>query len=189
MVFRHRPEGNDLVARERLDASYRNLDRAIAWVSNADTKALVVLAFQGAVLTGLAAFGEPLRASVENQRTCWLPALLLSGMAVFLAVLCFSLWESFRTLFPDITPRDAQESTGSPFFFATISRMPLEDFNVRMSSLEIRDIEREVVKQTHVVASIATRKFTNLKHAFISLGLELFFLFGVVIVAEIGKQS
>lgn len=176
-------------ADNRLDASYRNLDRAISWITNADNKALVVLAFQGAILAGLAAFGESLRSTIEHQRAPCLPLSILLVLACFLFSFCVSLWQSFRTLFPDITPRDAHEAARSPFFFGTISHMSLGEFSQRIRSLDDNSIEEELIKQTHVVSKIAARKFRNLKSAFVFLGFEVLFLFLALAVAEVGKQG
>jgi len=51
----------------RLEAAYRNLDRSIGWVQNADNKALIVLAFQGAVVAGLAALDQCLAQAVSRR--------------------------------------------------------------------------------------------------------------------------
>jgi hypothetical protein len=173
----------------RVNASYENLNRGISWISNADNKALIGLAFQGAILAGLAAAGDGLRVAIEHQRSECLVIVELVLLGGFTLALSWSLWKFFRSLFPRVTARDRSEAAQSPFFFGTIGAMPLAAFRERMRGLNALAIEEELIKQTHVVADIASRKFRNLQLAYIWLAPELLLLAGSVILAQAGQRG
>lgn len=166
----------------RLDACYRNLERIIVWVGNADTKTLIVLAFQGAIIAVVATTGAAIRRAIGLQPEAWLQILLYGLFTGFGACFCLSLIFAFRAINPDTTPREAEEAKRSPFFFATIAAMSLAEFRDRVRGLDAETIEEELIKQTHVNAGIVTRKFRDMKRTLLWLRLELLFLFVAVLV-------
>ncbi|MDA8218154.1 MAG: DUF5706 domain-containing protein [Dehalococcoidales bacterium] len=160
----------------RMEASYKNIERVVGWIGNADNKALIVLAFQGAIIAGgAAAIGllKPAMAWQPTQVQGILFSLLLGGFAV---AFILSVYNSVRAPNPDVTPREQEEGQGSPFFFGSIAAMSLDDFRARMHRLDVAGIEDELIRQTHVNAGIASRKFGRLRLAIVNLGLELAFL-------------
>lgn len=169
---------------DRLEAAYRNLDRSIGWVQNADNKALIVLAFQGAVVAGLAAAGDPLRTTIEHQRASWQPPTIIVLLIVFTIAFAFSAWKSLRTLLPDATARGV-----SPFFFGSIAGMNEADFRATMRQLDGTHIEEELNRQTFIVSGIADRKFARLRFSIIALAVELGSLLISTALAEIGKAG
>jgi len=180
--------GDDQTRQIRLEASYRNLERAINWIGNADNKALIGLAFQGAILAGLAAAGDALRVQIENQRIGCLPTVELFLLGGFALVLCWSLWKFFHSLFPDVTEREQEESRGSPFFFGTIARMDLDAFRQQMLALDGAGVEQELIKQTHVVAGIVRRKLRDLQAAYFWLAPELALLAIAIVLIEADQK-
>jgi Family of unknown function (DUF5706) len=174
---------------ERLEASYRNLERGILWIGNADNKALIGLTFQGAILAGMAAMGDPLRTAMEQQRSDCLAAVEILLLTGFGAALGWSLWMFFHSLFPDVTLRDKEEAQQSPFVFGTIAAMSLDTFRLHMHALQAESIEEELIPQTYVIADIASRKFRNLRTAYQLFAPELILLAATVILAEACRQA
>lgn len=168
----------------RLDASYRNLDRVITWTANADNKAMIALAFQGAILAALASVADQIRDAFATGWGCALVWVLAVVGIAFIASFAISLYKLFRTIHPDTTPREKGIEQGSPFFFGTITGMPLEMFTARMKALDAAQVQEELIGQTYVISEIAHRKFARLRVANRCLLAELaLLLVAVVIVA------
>lgn len=173
----------------RIDASYENLRRVIAWIGNADNKALIVLGFQGAIVAGVATAAGPLRTFLIGHPTPWPLWPMIALLAAFVVCFCVSLLMAFTTIYPDTKPRERDESRESPFFFGTISTMSLEKFTAKMHALDIAMLEDELIRQTHINAGIATRKFVSVKRASWFLGVELVFLLTSAIVVAATPEN
>lgn len=166
----------------RLEASQKNLEREIAWVGNADNKALIVLALQGAVIAGIATIGPAIRRTIEHQakHSLHLTLYVLFGGFVFcfLSALGFALY----ALAPRTTSTEQKTGRKSPFYFGSIARMSLCEFRDEMRALDAEAIEEHLVRQTHINATIVTRKFQALHRAIRCLGAEFIFLFIAVMI-------
>jgi hypothetical protein len=149
------PDRGGLVPPERLDASYRNLDRLIGWVTNADQKGLIALTLEGILIAGLVASGGTIAAAIERS-----PEFLVKWALIALLV-AFGWCAGMFSL----TPREKEEGKRSPFFFGTIQAMGLDDFAALMRGMGPAEIEWELIRQTHVNAGIVARKFMEVKKA------------------------
>lgn len=157
----------------RLDASYKNLERVSGWISNADNKALIVLTFQAAVVVGVATAADLLRKVATGHSTSWSLWLFYVILVALFVSLLISVFESVLAIHPDITTRDKGKGKPSLFFFGSIAAMTYEQFESQMKSLDAVGIEEELDHQTHINASIASKKFRCLQWATLSLGAEL----------------
>ncbi len=178
-------EPADDVAR-RLDAEYRNLDRAVAWVANADNKALIALSFQGVVVVGLATVAEFVRAEINVQPAAsrsWLTVLLIA----FIVFLVLSIFSAFRALFPIVSLGRPTGGGGSLFFFETVAAMPHDEFAARMRQLDIAGIESELIAQTHANAQVASRKFKRVKAVVIYLTIEVVCLVAATLIVLVTR--
>lgn len=163
----------------RIDANYKNLERVNNWISNSDTKAAVILTFNGILFSYLIT-KTPSVKEIILQRLLDLPSFFLYLIFCAYAVMVgMSIFHAFKVLNPDI-----KERLPSLFFFGTIAEMELEDFKKKMKELNLESIQEELINQTYVNAKIAITKFTNLKHSvqylFLSLGFwasSLIFIF------------
>ena len=173
---RIRAESDDSPAVFRLEASYKNLERVIGWIGNADNKALILLAFQGVILAGAAAVAGFIRMALLRQPTEWLFWGLCVTLVVLASLFVACTCSAVHALHPDVKPRGAKVGQGSPFFFGSIAAMELAAFTAKMRGLDAVAIEGELIKQTHVNAVIVSRKFTWLKRAARLLVAELAFL-------------
>lgn len=157
----------------RLDASYRNLERIAGWITNADNKALILLTFQGAVVAGVAATAGAARVAIDQQPMPALAWVLWGLLGLGLLAFGGSVYTSLRAIVPDITPREREAGHQSPFYFASIAALSLEHFSARMRALDTPAIEKELLRQTHVNAGIALRKFQRVNYSVKWLGVEL----------------
>jgi pycsar effector protein len=164
---------SELAMEDRLEATYRNLDRILQWVAMADNKALIVLTFQGAMVAGVAWIVISLGSTSFHRLAAWQLILLGILLVVFFLFFCVSLLKSFEGIFPSIRPLDKETDRGHQFFFGTIAAMPLEEFKRQMQSLQPGDIEEGLIQLTHINAQIAAKKFECLRAAVRALGLEM----------------
>lgn len=163
----------------KIEANYKNLERVNNWISNSDTKAGVIVAFNGILFTYLIA-KFPLIKVITSQRFLDMGSLCLYLIfIVYFVMLMMSVFRAFRAINPNI-----KEKIPSVFFFYTISQMDLDKFNKKMRELTTESIEEELINQTFVNSKIAATKFINLKdslkYLFISMvfwALSLIFTF------------
>ena len=158
---------------ERLEAAYRNLDRVIQWIGNADSKA-------GALVTAESLlFGLGVATLSAQVHTLFAGGVVerVAAFAFVAAVACFgiSFFRVLAVLAPDVRQREE-----SLFFFGSIAALSRGEFERRAKELAPETIEQELLSQTHINAGIAAQKFRNLRAASItlmlSLGLVLVFL-------------
>lgn len=155
---------------EKIDANYKNLERVNNWISNSDTKAGMILTFNGILCTYLIT-KTPLVKEIILRRGFDLPSFFLYlTFCAYALLLGVSLYHAFRVISPDI-----KERISSLFYFGTIAGMELKDFKKRMKELSQEDIEEELINQTYVNAKITITKFTNLKSSIRYLFLSLAF--------------
>jgi hypothetical protein len=125
-----------------------------------------MFAFEGVMVAGIAASSNAVQGFVTRHASepvvVALYALLSGSTLAFIGFLSFG----FRAVYPDVTPRVLDESEGSPFFFGSIASLPLPEFERRSRALDVESIELALIRQTHVNAAIAGRKFHWLKRAF-----------------------
>ena len=154
----------------KIDANYKNLERVNNWISNSDTKAGMILTFNGILCTYLIT-KIPLVKEIALRRFFDLPSCFLYFIfCAYALMLGLSLCRAFRVINPDI-----KEKIPSLFYFGTITEMKLEDFKKKMKELSQEDIEEELINQTYVNAKITISKFINLKSSIKYLFLSLAF--------------
>ncbi len=172
----------DLAQAQRLETSYKNLERIAGWIGNADNKVLIVLAFQGAIIAGIATTGAGIWQTIQRQAQPWSHYGLAILFWVFVGCIILSLIYAFRAISPTVTHREHKEGRGSPFFYGTIAAMPLDQFRARMRGLDGDAIEEELIQQTHINAGIVCRKFQDTKAAIRFLWWELIFLLAAAVI-------
>lgn len=160
----------------RIEANYKNLERASSWVVNADTKTSFILAFNGVVFAHLMSKAPDIRAILFKQWPAWHSIILLAASAIFLIFFILSIKNCFRAINPSIV-----EQTPSIFYFGTIQSLGLDTFKQKIKSLDEESIEEELINQTYVVSAIAYKKFTSGKRALNHLMVSLLFWVGVLI--------
>lgn len=167
----------------RIEASYRNLDQVIGWIGNADNKALILLAFHGAVIAGGAVIVPAALEPLLEQSSVWMRVFVIGLLVAFGVCFSYSVFRAARAIIPDVTTSEQQIGRHSPFFFGSVAGMTLDDFQTRMCALDPKSVEEELIKNTYVIAGIATRKFRDVKAALYSLLLALAFLVVAIVMA------
>jgi len=167
---------------QRLEASYKNLERIVGWVGNADNKVLIVLAFQGAIIAGIATTGAGIWRTIQHQIGPWWHYALAVIFWVFVCCVALSLICAFRAINPTISHQEHKEGRGSPFFYGTIAAMSPDQFYARMCGLDADAIEEELIRQTHINAGIVCQKFQDTKAAVRFLRWEMMLLLAAAVI-------
>lgn len=181
-ILDQRPPGEPIIEYdEELDAAYRTLDRVLGSIQSADNKALIALTFQGAIVAGLIIVADGLKGAVTHIGP-WEITILVFLLAFF-GCLCVSTLKLFQTISPRVVPPHSSEHVSELFYWAGIANMKREEFQGRMLALTSPQIHEAVTHITYVNANIASAKFTNLRHAFQGLGLQVVLYVIVVVLA------
>lgn len=150
-----------------------NLDRMLGWVTMADNKALIALTFQGAIIAGLAVMADPMRLIVASTTEPWRKWALLLVLLLFLGTFFASIWNLLRTIAPRIARHTGPFHPSDLFFYGSIAEMPLDEFVHRMERVQRPEVHAALLRITHINASIALKKFTNLRTAYWCLGAQM----------------
>jgi hypothetical protein len=151
---------------ERLEANYRNLDRAIGWIASADAKATTILTVNGVLLGFVVSRLSDVIAS-NAKNVAYVP-WAQGSYVVTAALLLVSLWQAVIVFYPIVRP-----PTDSIFFFESIAGMSKEKFGTDMRGLDAAKIEDELIAQTRTVATIVAEKLDHVRCAiwFLLIGL------------------
>lgn len=176
-----RTEESD-VSDPELDASYRTLDRVLGSVQLADNKALIALTFQGGVVAGVALISNSVKSALAGAIGPKEISIIVACVLFFIC-LGWGTLKLFQTISPRIAPPHSSEHVSELFYFGGIATMKREVFAARTRDLDERQIHEAIVTITHVNANIALQKFTNLRHAFQALGLQVILFVVIVMLA------
>ena len=160
----------------RIEANYKNLERASSWVVNADTKASLILAFNGGLFAHLMTKTPEIKTLVIKQGIGVSSSIPLTISGLFILFFILSITNCFRTIRPSL---DAK--TPSIFYFGTIQNLSLNTFKERMKSLDEDGIEDELISQTHIVSTVAYKKFTAVRKALNNMVMSLIFWGGILL--------
>lgn len=127
----------------RIQISQWILDKQLGWIAAADAKVAVVIAVNAATLTALAAF-----AASKTLSICAIFLLAIPVSFIVAALYCTSKALSPQTDGP-------QQSI---VFFGTIEKMASADYVSTLSSISLRELQKDIGKQIHRNAQIATTK-------------------------------
>ncbi|MEW6375799.1 MAG: Pycsar system effector family protein [Thermodesulfobacteriota bacterium] len=160
----------------RIEANYKNLERASSWVVNADTKASLILAFNGGLFAHLMTKTPEMKTLLIKQGLGISSSILLIVSGLFILFFILSIRNCFKTIRPSL---DAK--TPSVFYFGTIQNLSLDIFKQKMKSLDEESIEEELINQTHIVSTVAYKKFNSIRKALNSLIASLIFWGGILL--------
>ena len=144
----------------KLEANYKNLERVIEWIKNADSKASITLAFDAAaialIVQKLSSVLSFIKSEIIADEFVAVAAIIL--FCAFIISFILSVYNAFRVLLPNIKPR----SEHPLFFFKTIANFSLSDFQKKMANITGSEIIKTVSEQTHINSKIASLKFDYL---------------------------
>jgi hypothetical protein len=159
----------------RIEANYKNLERASSWVVNADTKASLILAFNGGLFAHLVTKTLEIKTLLVKQGLGIGSSILLVISGLFILFFILSITNCFRTIRPSLNAK-----TPSLFYFGTIQNLSVDMFRKKMKSLDEQSIEEELINQTHIVSTAAYKKFTSVRKALNNLIASLIFWGGIL---------
>lgn len=160
----------------RIEANYKNLERASSWVVNADTKASLILAFNGGLFAHLMTKTPEIKSLLIKQGLGISSSILFVISGLFILFFILSITNCFRTIRPSLNAK-----TPSMFYFGTIQNLSMELFKQKMKSLDEESIEDELINQTYIVSTVAYKKFTSLRKALNNLIVSLIFWGGILL--------
>jgi hypothetical protein len=166
-----------------LEAMYRTLDRVLGSVQMADNKALIALTFQAGVLAGLGLIADSIKTALSPHTYGFYEWLMLGLLLVFFASLSVSTLKLFHTIAPRIAPPHSADHVSELFYFGGIANMPREQFYQRTRTMSRTQIHEAIAHIAYVNATIATKKFKNLRTSFLGLGVQMILYFSIVLLA------
>jgi len=164
----------------RIEANYKNLERASSWVVDADTKASLILAFNGGLFAHLMTKAPDVKTLLIKQGFGTSSYILLAISGLFILFFILSITNCFRTIRPSLNAK-----TPSIFYFGTIQNLSLDAFKQKIKNLNEEGIEDELINQTHIVSTVAYKKFTSIRKALNNLIASLVFWGGILLMINL----
>lgn len=168
----------------RIEANYKNLERASSWVVNADTKASLILAFNGGLFAHLMTKAPEIKTLLIKQGLGISSSILFVISGLFVLFFVLSITNCFKTIRPSL---DAK--TPSIFYFGTIQNLSLNTFKEKMKSLAEDSIEEELINQTHIVSTVAYKKFAAVRKALNNMVISLMFWGGILLAINLFQKQ
>lgn len=160
---------------QRIEHHTRTLDRAVRMTQMADGKVAPVLALHASLAAITVSQSTGMGSLLTGSDTRLIETLI--GWALLLTYVGASLM-AFRQValiyIPTAPHRGRRLEFGhSVFYFDDIQHMPPDEFERRSVTATMDELERDVIRQTHVVASVASRKLAGVQQAYVFSGLTL----------------
>lgn len=151
------PPGEEKADGKPADGGFQAMDQMANWVRFADTKATILTAGLGVVLTMLITNAKTVMAAI--RRGC--PGSLVVGALVLVAfgALCYTLW----WLVNAIAPRsDVGNAALNRFAWPSLQRATVDDLVTHASSIDVR---RDAWQQVIDLSKLAEKKFSACRQA------------------------
>ncbi len=168
-------------------------NQIIGWTGNCDTKASIILAFIG-VLVSIAFTSEYLLSGIEIEikniilywidnvgSFCFLSTLMflsLIGFIVYIALCCYYAITSLKA--------NVNCPNNSIIFFGKIAELSIDDYTGKVKSITDEEFEYDKLIQIHTCAMICNDKFKSYNKSikYLCMGLLLFvcFVFFIIIL-------
>jgi hypothetical protein len=147
-------------ATETIEALERTIERFTGWVQFGDAKAAGVLVLLGLALTDLLGHAGSL-AHAHRAASVWGDVAMISLCAA-LALAVLVVFQTSRALFPRVRP-----SRDSVFFFGSVAKLDDGKTYARdFAGLTRQRIIDDLAEQAWELATIASRKFDRVRHAY-----------------------
>jgi len=168
-------------------------NQIIGWTSNCDTKASIILAFVG-VLVSIAFTSDYILSGIEteikNISLYWndkvgsfsfLSTLMFLSLVVFVVLMALCCYFAISSLKADI-----KCPNNSIIFFGKIAELSKEIYIEKVNSITEEEFERDKLIQIHTCATICNNKFKSYNKSiqYLKWGLLLFicFVFFVILL-------
>lgn len=166
--------------KEKISVEVHN--QIIGWTENCDTKASIVLAFIG-VLVSIAFTSEYLLETIETQVSsiiiywrdgigtfCITSTMMFVSLLGFITFIGLGCYYSIKSLRANIEcPND------SIIFFGKIADLSQEEYIEKIKKITEDDFEQDKLSQIHICAKICEKKFENYKKSIVHLSIGLLF--------------
>jgi hypothetical protein len=158
----------------RLAAGYKAVELGHQLLTSADNKALIALAFQGAILAGMASTSELTRqamqrclASCHGYRVVYLLAAMFFCQAV-------SILKALSVIYPNL-PERPRDGRSHLFYFATVAAMTEGEYLAALRNLTPVGIEAELATHSHKLSTMVKAKFTRVQSSLFWLRFQVVF--------------
>ena len=167
---------------EKMEMSEKILDRIIGFINSCDSKASIVLALIGVLLTVICIEVPNHVIAAKDVDSFQLNCLFV--IYIICVVLCFiSLAVSIAFLISVLYGRISGLKK-SNIFFGDISIIRMEEYKKRIDKMNNQGYEDDLIEQVYINSQICTRKYKRYNTSLIFLVIGLF-LFMVAILFEI----
>ncbi len=139
----------------------KNLERIHGWVTAADQKVSIFLAFQGIILTIL--FERIFLWTKENLRDLQCRSIILLIFGIIL--ITYSIYKSISAIIPRLTKDKKKKSIT---YFGDIAEYNLENFKKAVKETSEDEYENELIEQIHISSKIAKMKHSQFKDAILA---------------------
>jgi len=161
----------------RINANYKNLERIINWIQNADYKASIILLFNGGIIAILADKLSNLLKFILSANLILMHIYLIL-IFVFFILFLLSIYNAFKVLLPDVKSRSKYKL----FFFMSICDLSKEEFTEKMKLLSDDEIIENLSEQSYITSEIAKTKFYHLGKSWKFLAISFIFLIILLII-------
>ncbi len=184
---------SDKVVLERENLLQR-LDRLLDWIKSCDTKASIVIAVLGILITIFTS-----EHSIDMIKSILSQAIINIDFANFLYLVLFIMsWAIFiygaycliRVLIPRLSKGIAEEEgfeKDSLYFFEPIANNNFLEFKEKITSREIKEEINDILSQIYANAKICSIKYSyyskGIKYSFIGIsGAMVLYVIGIILV-------
>lgn len=169
----------------KLDDAYKVLDRNINWISNADNKASILLAFSAVLFAGNA-FLNDITNTVNNTEVSVVLRGLIWGIG---SVYAISFLLVILYIFCVIKARVKSDTGDSVIYYGDISRLNMTAYKEQFKSKNDMDILDDVLNQVHVTSRIASKKYTYLNKVIVSVITNIIALTMLTILVQLATSK
>lgn len=172
-------------------------ERVSSWIDNCDSKASIILALLGVILSIaftsdfiLDGIVEQVKDIVNLCRGCFMPNGFVSIICIIILIISIVFFIiSFKNLINVIYARlDNSKSEDNPSisFYGSIGSSSYDDYKKLVKGIKDGNIIDDKLRQVHICSKICLRKFTLYNKGICSLkiGLVLFAIFFVVLIIK-----
>ena len=129
----------------------KNLQRVHEWIKSADMKVSIFLAFEGVILNFLIPEIKLFYSNHSNNELYIFTALLVASSVLYSYSIC-------KLIFALISRTQPGRYKQSLSFFGDIAKQSLKEYKLQIENAGKKDIENDLIVQTHTSSIIATKK-------------------------------
>ena len=162
------------------------LERIDNWINNCDSKASIIIGFDGVILTLILTSNfYNFISNISCKVTC---CGILFLIFVIVSIFIFGMFKLVQVIIPQTCAKTFKEidlKEDSLIYFKSISQSEtFLNYKARLSLYDKKEQLNDVLSQIYINSKICTQKFDNLK---LGIQLSLLGIIGFLVIFVIGK--